>query len=157
QQQRHFAVGADPKAVAVADVNGDGAPDLITANYGAAYGTVSVLLGNGDGSFQHQQGLAIGSNTLSIAAVDVNGDGKPDLVTANSATNTVSVLLGNGDGTFQPQQTLDVGSQPSSVVVADVNGDGKADLIVANRGSLATPGDTVSVLLGNGDGTFQPA
>ena len=81
---------------------------------------------------------------------DVNGDGKPDLVVANSDGNTVSVLLGNGNGTFQAQQTFATGDDPYSVAVADVTGDGKPDIVVANVVS-----DTVSVLLGNGNGTFQ--
>jgi hypothetical protein len=144
------SVGADPRQVAAADFNSDGIPDLVTANSGG--GTVSLLTGNGDGTFQTQPTFAIGSLALAVATGDLNGDGKPDLVTANFTDNTVSVLLGNGDGTFQTQQTFAVGPGPDAVAVADLNGDGKRDIITANydRG-------TVSVLLNNGDGTFQPA
>jgi len=145
-----ISVGADPRQVAVADFNSDGIPDLVTANSGG--GTMSLLTGNGDGTFQTQQAFAIGSLALAVATGDLNGDGKPDLVTANFTDNTVSVLLGNGDGTFQPQQTFAVGDAPDAVAVADLNGDGKPDIVTANYRS-----DTVSVLLNNGDGTFQPA
>jgi hypothetical protein len=111
---------------------------------------VSVLVGNGDGTFQNQKSFPVGSTPDSVAVADVTGDGKPDLITTNFGDKTVSVLLGNGDGTFQNQKTFQVGSRPTSVAVADLTGDVKPDLIVTNRGA-----DTVSVLLGNGDGTFQ--
>src|SRR5207247_143990 len=115
-----------------------------------------VLLGNGDGTFQPALSFAAGSNAVSVAVGDVNGDGRPDLVVAdlglNTGYSTVLVLLGNGDGTFQPARDFDVGTHPISVAVGDVNGDGRPDLAVANAGS-----NNVSVLLGYGDGTFQPA
>jgi hypothetical protein len=88
----------------------------------------------------------------SIAVGDFNGDGKPDLVTANYEYNTASVLLGKGDGTFQAAVNYPVGTTAESVAVGDFNGDGKLDLVTANNGS-----DNVSILLGNGDGTFQAA
>ena len=75
---------------------------------------MSVLLGNGDGTFQAQTTYATGAAPNSVAIGDVNGDGRPDLVVANSDSNTVSVLLGNGDGTFQAQSTYATGSQPES-------------------------------------------
>ena len=157
-------------SVAVADVNGDGKPDLVVANCassggegcGASVGMVDVLLGNGDGTFQTAVSYSSGGNwARSVAVADVNGDGKPDLVVANCASSgncgsdssdgTVGVLLGNGDGTFQSPLTYDSGGYIAwSVAVADVNGDGKPDLVVANVDS-----STVGVLLGNGDGTFQ--
>jgi hypothetical protein len=133
----------------VGDFNGDGTPDLAVANTGD--NTISVLLGNGDGTFQNQQQTyATGLAPLSIAVGDFRGNGRLDLAVANRDDITVSVLLGNGDGTFQKQQTYDAGTAPISVVVGDINGDGKDDLVVANDGD-----NTVSVLLGNGDGTFQ--
>ena len=97
---------------------------------------MSVLLGNGNGTFQPQQTFAPASSPISLAVADVNGDGKPDLVVANANSNSVSVLLGNGNGTFQTQQTFAAGTDPRfSVAVADVNGDGKPDIVVANSNS----------------------
>lgn len=149
-------------SVAVSDVNGDGKPDLLVANlYNCTIntlGTVGVLLGNGDGTFQAAVDYSSGAQSATFVAVsDVNGDGRLDLLVANQCgvndctSGTVSVLLGNGDGTFQTAVTYGPGGQFSSqVVVADVNRDGKPDLLVANESSVA-------VLLGNGDGTFQAA
>ncbi len=139
----------------VADVNNDGIPDLLTANYNTD-DSVTLALGNGDGTFGAPKNFPTGAQPDSLAVADVNGDGKPDLVVDNFGDNNVSVLLGNGDGTFQPQKVFPVGQLPSSVAVADVNGDGKPDVISANQESFS--GDvasTVRVLLGNSDGTFQ--
>ena len=145
--QATFTAGSLPRSLTIGDVNGDGKPDLAVANYNSS--TVSVLLGNGNGTFTAQQTFSTGVNPTSMTLGDVNGDGKPDLIVANFGSNSVSVLLGNGNGTFTTQQTFAVGALPDSVVLGDVNGDGKLDLTVANRGS-----NTVSVLLGNGNGTF---
>jgi len=149
--------GGGAVSVAVADVNGDGKPDLLTANYDN--GTVGVLLGNGDGTFQVATTFDAGGpdiNTYSIAVGDLNGDGKPDVavtvVLNGSQRYPLRVLIGNGDGTFQPAVAYDTGTNgnANSVVIADVNGDHKPDLVVVNTFE-------VSVLLGNGDGTFQAA
>ena len=115
---------------------------------------MSVLLGNGDGTFPAQQTFPVVDGPGSVAVADLNNDGIPDLVTANFNSDDVSVLLGNGDGTFQPQQTFPVGRSPISVAVADLNADGAPDLVTANLNDLNSRG--VSVLLGSGDGTFQP-
>ncbi len=138
-------------SVAVADVNGDGKPDLLVANEN----NVAVLLGNGDGTFQTASTYSPGGD--SVAAADVNGDGKPDIAVVNG--NNVAVLLGNGDGTFQPAVSYSSGGEyADSVAIADVNGDGKPDIVVAECDISGNCGNgTVSVLLGNGDGTFQPA
>src|SRR5207249_4538255 len=105
------------------------------------------------GSFTPASGspVATGSRAFSVALGDVNGDGKLDLVTANYGANSVTVLLGNRDGTFTAAagSPVAVGSCPYSVAVGDVNGDGKLDLTTVNSGS-----NNVTVLLGNGDGTF---
>ncbi len=155
QPQQTFHVGGGAQAVAVADLNGDHIPDLITAG-----GAVSVLLGNGDGTFQPAKTSSVGGDADALAVEDLNGDGIPDLVAADSGyyggAGTGIVLLGNGDGTFQPEKTFPVGSGADAVAVADLDGDGIPDIITANRGRYRNPGDTVSVLLGNGDGTFRP-
>ena len=97
------APGSFPHSVTSADVNGDGKADLIAANNGD--NTVSVLLGNGDGTFAPQATFAVGGNPVSVTSTDVNGDGKADLIVANQGSNNISVLLGNGDGTFATQAT----------------------------------------------------
>jgi hypothetical protein len=144
------AVGTAPQSVAVGDFNGDGVPDLAVANrFGLG---VSVLLGNGDGSFQPARNFSAGNQPTSVAVGDFNGDGVQDLVVANGEGNDVSVLLGNGDGTFQAPRNYSAGIAPRSVAVGDFRGNGILDLAVADGES--SPG-SVSILLGNGDGTFQ--
>ena len=165
--------GLGAYSVTIADVNGDGKPDLVVANFCAnsncATGSVGVLLGNGDGTFQtavtYNSG---GARALSVAVADVNGDAKPDIVVANDCTDescsssngAVGVLLGNGDGTFQTVVTYGSGGYEAySVAVADMNGDGKPDIVVSNNcaDSTCSGSSSVGVLLGNGDGTFQTA
>jgi FG-GAP-like repeat/S-layer homology domain len=138
----------DPYSVAVVDLNGDGRPDLVEAEYG----NVAVLLGNSDGTFQPLVGYGAASTAWFVTTGDFNGDGKADVVVSNLGDGTVSVLLGNGDGTLQAPVNYFAGPQAFQIAVADFNGDGTADLAVGIYGS-----DTVSLLLGNGDGTFQPA
>jgi hypothetical protein len=165
--------GVEAYSIAVADVNGDGKPDLLVLNWCAdssceTGSSVGVLLGNGDGTFQTAVPYNSGGfNAPSIAVADVNGDGKPDLLVANNVVinnnsyySAVNVLLGNGDGTFQTAVPYNSGGNGStSVAVADVNGDGKPDLLVTNYCDNGCQNNTgvVSVLLGNGDGTFQTA
>ncbi len=148
-----YGTGAGSRSVEIADLNGDGRPDLVTANEDPGVNTVSVLLGNGDGTFGPKADFGTGSRPYAVAIGDLNGDGRPDLVTANSGFSlghTVSVLLGNGDGTFGPNTEFETGSYPIAVVIGDLDGDGRPDLAVVNREP-----NTVSVLLGNGDGTFR--
>jgi hypothetical protein len=142
-----YPVGAAPQAVVTADVNGDGQLDIITAN--AASNTVSVQLGNGNGTFQPAVNYATGTDPVAVAVGDL-GNGKLDIVTANAASSTVSVLLGNGNGTFATAVNYATGSDPVSVAIGNFNG--KPDIVTVSGTS-----GTVSVLLGNGDGTFQPA
>ena len=114
----------------------------MTTNYGS--NTVSVLLGNGDGTFQAGQDFATGTNPKGVAIADFSGDGKQDIIVNNNGSNTVSLLLGNGDGTFQARQDFSVGSSPDGLAVGDFNEDGVRDLVTAASGA-----NTVSVLLGN--------
>jgi Bacterial Ig-like domain (group 3)/FG-GAP-like repeat len=158
--------GVDAQAVVVADVNGDGNPDILVANRcvnaGDCTGSVGVMLGNGDGSFQPAVNYRSGGQSAwSIAVADVNHDGKLDVVLSNSDSLSVSVLLGKGDGTFGVPLTYGTGGYYSapSVAVADVNLDGKLDILVVDlcrSGSQCDGPGAVGVLLGNGDGTFQP-
>jgi hypothetical protein len=150
--------GPDPTAIVAGDFTGDGHLDLAVANedinqIGSVLGpgSVSVLLGNGDGTFQAPVTYPVGLVPDAIVAADFTGNGHLDLSVADSGSDEVSVLLGNGDGTFQPQVTYVVGSDPDAIAAGDFTGHGHLDLAVANRGS-----NDVSVLLGNGDGTFQP-
>jgi hypothetical protein len=156
-----YAAGSDPEWAIAADFNGDGKLDLAVADFGNGYpSTVSVLLGNGDGTFQPAVGYDAGAGPFGVAAGDFNRDGKQDLAVVNYAANTVSVLLGNGDGTFQPHVDYAVGTYPFTVAVADFNGDGIPDLAISDTlcvvPSTTCPHGTVTILLGNGDGTFQP-
>ena len=161
--------GVFPAAVLVTDVNHDGIPDLLTTECGpGCSGLVGVLLGKGDGTYQPAQTYSSGGYSPSGLAVgDVNGDGVPDLVVSNACLDgssgtcagngTVTVLLGNGNGTFQAAQTIDTGAaSASSVAVEDVNGDQKLDLLVTNQCNTNGCSSVVTVLLGNGNGTFQP-
>ena len=110
----HYATGNSPTSVAVGDFNGDGKPDLAVPSFDLGISTVSVLLGNGDGTFQPHMDSATGQAPMSVAVGDFNGDGKPDLVTANYRHHTVSVLLGNGDGTFRAHVDYATGSYATS-------------------------------------------
>jgi hypothetical protein len=146
-----YAVGSEPVAVVSADLNRDGNLDLIVLNGNNNFpGSVSILLGNGDGTFRTQVDYPVAGWATSVAVGDFNGDGVPDLAVTNVSLGTVSILLGNGDGTFRTKVDYKSGTNAQMVAVGDFNGDGKLDLAVSNY-----PGSTVSVLLGIGDGTFQ--
>lgn len=162
-----YSVGPTAEQVIAADFNGDGASDLAVSNFGSlstsAGGDVQIFLGHGDGTFTAGATVNAGANPVPLAAADFNNDGKLDLVAGNVNQNDISVMLGKGDGTFQPPVTIAVpppavcpegigGCFVSSLVVADFNGDGKADIAVGLHSS-----GTVSLLLGNGDGTFKSA
>jgi hypothetical protein len=152
QARQTFDANASPASVKLADVNSDGRPDLVVANALSTNNTLSVLLGNGNGTFQARQTLATSSGFHPVTVGDVNGDDKSDLIVANNnASATVSVFLGNGNGTFQQQKTFATAPSPVYLSLGDLNGDGKPDLAVTS----STLSGEVSVLLSNGDGTFQ--
>ena len=130
-----------PTSLVATDLNNDGKVDLATARYGG----VSVLLGDGLGSFGSPQTFAAGSRPGSLAAADFNGDGAIDLITTNANTGAVSVLLGTGNGALQPPVNPGVGSTPFGVAVGDFNGDGWMDAATANSAS-----HNLSVLLNDG-------
>jgi hypothetical protein len=160
-----YSAGISPGPVAVGDFDGDGIADVVITNVGGplppvgvnvSQGTVSILLGNGDGTFRAKVDYAVGLAPLDMALGDFNRDGFLDLVVVNGGGN-LSVLLGNGDGTFRAAVDYPAGPIPEGVTVGDFNGDGIPDLAVANTGNQAdgsAPG-SVSIMLGNGDGTFQ--
>src|SRR5271163_420881 len=144
------SVGSLPQWIVTADFNGDGKLDLATANNGD--NTVSVLLGNGDGTFTTKSTPAAGTGANWIAVGDFNEDGKLDMAVANlgtDGTGGVSILLGNGDGTFTLHSSPNTGNAPFALVAGDFNGDGHLDLAVSNSAD-----GTVTILLGTGTGTF---
>jgi hypothetical protein len=157
-----FAVGQQPSGLAVTDFNHDGHLDLLVANFGdfPTNGNVSLLLGNGDGSFQSARNFAAGDFPDAIAVADFNGDGNPDAVVANFGTSlgtpSISLMLGDGKNRFGKSKnvvTFPQFTQVSNVTTGDFNGDGKADIAYIN----VLNDNRVSIQLGNGDGTFQPA
>src|SRR5579871_6986492 len=144
-----FAVPNLLQSLAVADFNGDGKADIVTADPGSG---VNILLGKGDGTFQAavpytvNPGAGSGSQAAFVLVGDFNGDGKPDVVTINANSSTLSTLLGVGDGTLQSPTIFAIPAQALRLVAGDFNGDTKTDLATNNG----------FVLLGKGDGTFQP-
>ena len=153
---QNFPIGGGPLAVAAGDVNNDGRPDLVAPEGPSG---VSVLLGNGDGTFQPRRDSAAGStggSVVSISLGDFNGDGKLDAATTNAA-GAVTVQIGNADGTFGAAKSTAVGTNLRSIAAADLNGDGKLDLAITSFGTdQKNLGTTVSILMGRGDGTFNP-
>jgi len=152
--------GTGPVAAVATTLTSSGFTDLVVANH--ANDTLSVFLGNGDGTFKVPTTIATGHSPSSIAAADFNNDGKIDLAVTNDTDGTVSVFLGNGDGTFKARTDYPTGNSPVWVATGDLNGDGSVDLAVANNGAPTDTktGNTVSILLNvlnaanNPTGTF---
>ncbi len=149
QNPQSPATGWNAENAAVGDFNGDGIPDLAVT--GARDDSVTILLGNGDGTFTAAPAApSTGSGPEAIVVADLNGDGIQDLAIANSAVNSLTILLGKGDGTFTlVPEAPTTGTGPVCIAVADFNGDGIPDLAVTTVFS-----QTVTILLGKGDGTF---
>jgi FG-GAP-like repeat len=137
--------------VTAGDFNGDGVLDLAVSNIDLLGGSISILLGNGDGTFLLSRSYPFSFYPGRIAAADFNGDGKLDLAVFDflSSGNSMAILLGNGDGSFQPKVDYPVGVSPVDFALGDYNGDGIVDIAVADSSG------SVNVLLGNGDGTLQ--
>ncbi|MGA7155862.1 MAG: FG-GAP-like repeat-containing protein [Acidobacteriaceae bacterium] len=145
------ATGVSPNPIVVADFNGDGIPDIavgsIVAN-GLTPGTVTIQLGNGDGTFTPAPTITVGKGPAYMAVGDFNDDGKPDLAVSDQADGTVTILLGNGDGTFTAGAVLPIGPTAQSIAVGDFNGDGNADIAVVDDAN------SIAILLGDGAGNF---
>ena len=151
-----FNVGPTPVSVAAGDFNKDGNPDLAVGNQGSnsnhyTNGSVSIFLGEGDGTFHGTVNYDMGTNLTFVAVGDFDLDGNLDLAALTSngygSFGTVSILLGNGGGSFRPAARYEIsGVNARSLAVGDVNGDNKPDIVAG--------GHWMDVLLGNGDGTF---
>jgi hypothetical protein len=151
--QTTFAVGVSPRHLAPGDFNSDGIPDIVVCNMTS--GTLSVLTGNGSGSFAVTtvSNATLGlSSPIFAAPADFNRDGKLDLVVISSDSPTGRFLSGNGNGTFASGATFTIGGNASSISVNDLDHDGDLDLVIANLGS-----NDLTVHLGNGTGGFAPA
>jgi hypothetical protein len=145
-----YSIGGSPDSVAIGDLNGDGKPDVVTANYGAR--SVSVLMNRGDGKLGTKIAVRTTRKPFAVAIGDLNSDGKQDLVTANAAAHSISVLVNLGDGSFRADVEYQAGRVPVAIALGDLDGDGSVDIATAN-GSYK--GNTVTVLLNDGDGTFR--
>ena len=149
---RDARVGVGPQAIVVADFNGDGKPDIATANVS---GSVAILLNNGDGTFANGVNILVPGTPSSLVTADFNGDGKPDLAVSAPDSATVTIFMGNGDGTFAAS-TLSLGISAARLAIGDFNGDGRPDIVGMTDIPAAGYG-YIAVALGRGNGTFRPA
>lgn len=144
-----YATATTGRGITSGDLNGDGILDLVDSESS----TLTVFLGNRDGTFNTGRTLTAGTTNYSPQLADFNGDQVLDIVSADSSSGAVSIFIGNGDGTFSAQTTKAVGTTPVRVATGDFNRDGKIDIMSTDDSVTGT----VSVLLGNGDGTFASA
>lgn len=154
-----YGVANDPMSVTSGDFNRDGNVDLAVTNTGSGspFGSsISVLIGNGDGTFNPETQYSVGEHPDSIVTFDFNGDGNLDFAVANRWANSVSILLGKGDGALKQEVRYPTGMNPFCLIASDLNNDGKLDLVTTNsdRRTPDEPYGSISVLMGNGDGTF---
>lgn len=143
-----YSMGTDVFGLETSDFNSDGILDILTADYGQ--NTISVRLGNGDGTFKVRTSFVSSPSSQIGAVADLNGDGYVDFAAALPNSAAVGVFLGNGNGTFKAMTSYVVDLGPQWLATADFNGDGKADLV-----STSQSNNVISVLLGNGDGSFK--
>lgn len=153
-----YLAGQAPVAIAIADLNGDGRPDLVVTDDNAydvsSVYTMHVLLNSGSGKFTYNGAYKTGTESVGVSVADLNHDGVPDVVVSSAFNQAIAVLLGKGDGTFSTPVFYSIGSlgaAPYQAVVADFNGDGDLDVAA----TLYQGG--VVLFLGKGDGTFEPA
>ena len=155
QAKVDYAVGTNPISVTVGDFNADGKLDLAVVNQNCPQlpcpgpGSVSILLGNGDGTFQAQQVTQVGEAPTTAVVGDFNNDSKLDLAVTNGQDNNISLLIGAGNGSFT-RQDFSVSTNDQSLIAGDFDKDGNLDLAVANKAK-----NNVSILMGKGDGTFR--
>lgn len=142
----NYAVGENPTSIATADFNGDGSTDLITTNISS--NTLSILFGNGDGSFQKQESIRTCQEPRNLAINEFSGDPQDDLAVACSGSDQIAILFGQPDGSFTPGQAYDVHQTPVSIASEDYNGDGRPDLAVALRN------DKIKLFFSQGRGGF---
>jgi hypothetical protein len=150
-----YGTGTEPVGITIADFNGDNKPDLATANLGGFSNTsISILIGNGNGTFQNAVHIDLGTRTTDIIARDLDGDTKQDLIVVGVDIDAILVLMGNGNGTFQGQVSYATGgNEPQKCALADFNGDGIVDVVAVN----ANIPSSFSVFRGVGNGTFLAA
>jgi len=162
-EHQYYVGGRRPISPAVADLTGDGKKGVVVANI--LDNNISILKGNGDYTFQSPVNITVGTNPNAVALADFNGDGKPDIAVTNLTDGTVSVLINQstpGKIKFASPVSYAVGTHPAAVVARDFNHDGKIDLAIVDGGYFFASDDAgkhtqLSILSGNGDGTFQPA
>lgn len=159
--QQFATNGRNPRYLALADFDGDGKIDVVTGNRSDEFPeNASLLLGNGDGTLQAGVNIQRGSyRTPTVAAGDFNGDGFPDLALGNRWSHSVTLALNDGKANFaadlKEHILVEAGSNERDAKLFDMNGDGNLDLVVANRGPRGSNPGSLSICLGNGNGTFQ--
>lgn len=159
---RNVRVSSENATLVAGDFNNDGTIDIASADIGIfdadhperSNNKVSVLLGNGDGTFRAFRGFEVRLAPEGIVTGDFDGDGHLDLVTANLFSNTITVLFGDGDGNFEPGKEYVVGYRPSTVVVGYFNDDEHLDIAVLNEGWMVRP-SSISLFFGDGEGGFS--